>query len=59
MPLPASRKVLQTKWVYDVNKHGSGNVIRFKARLVAKNRSRTPGVDFQDVFSSVPKYAAV
>ena len=32
---------------------------RFKARLVAKGFSQIPGVDYNDVFSSVVKHSSI
>lgn len=50
---PPDREVIKTKRVFDFKSDGSGNISRYRARLVAKGFSQTQGIDFQ-VFSPVP-----
>lgn len=57
--LPKGRKMIRTKWVYDIKRDRKGNIIRYKARLVAKGFSQIPGVDFTEVFSPVIKYPTI
>lgn len=42
---------------HDTNWNGQGNIVRHKARFVAKEYSQVESVDFSEAFSSVVKYA--
>lgn len=51
--LPPGRNFMKTKWVIDKKLDGKGNVSRYKKRLVDKEFSQVPGVDFHEVFLPV------
>ena len=40
-----------TKWVYTIKKDGLGNVIRYKARLVARGFTQKKGIDYDLAYS--------
>lgn len=52
------RKVLHTRWVYKL-KENPDRTIRFKARLVVKGCAQKPGIDYQETYSPVVKYASL
>ena len=52
--LPAGRKTVGCRWVFDVKTHG-----RYKARLVAQGFSQVEGVDFNKLFSPVVHFESV
>ena len=57
--LPAGRKAVKSKWVFDIKRDEKGNIERYKARLVAKGFSQVPGVDFTETYASVAKFPSI
>lgn len=57
--LPAKRKPIKSKWVFKLKRDNVGNIARYKARLVAKGCSQVNGIDYEEVYSSVFRYASI
>lgn len=51
--VPANKKVMSCMWVFDNKYNGDGEIIKRKARLIAKGFSQIPGVDFTETYASV------
>lgn len=51
--LPANRKVVGSKWIFKRKLDEDGNIVRYKARLVAQGFSQKYGTDFDEVFAPV------
>jgi transposase InsO family protein len=57
--LPPGREAIDTKWVYRIKHDTAGNIIRYKARLVARGFTQKPGVDFDETFAPVAKIESI
>ena len=51
--VPCNTPVLRTKFVFDDKRDQAGNLIKFKARLVAMGFDQVHGVDYFDTYASV------
>ncbi|KAG3056696.1 hypothetical protein PI125_g25513 [Phytophthora idaei] len=50
---PKGRKILTSRWVFVVKYTGTGEIDRFKARLVIKGFLQEYGIDYNEIFSPV------
>jgi len=57
--LPAGANLVGSKWVFQVKKDAAGQVVPFKAPLVAQGFLQVPGVDYFDMFAPVAKLASI
>ena len=54
--VPPGRKLIQSRWVFDVKRDSDGHIVRYKARLVARGFTQEEGVDYTEVFAPVTRY---
>ncbi|GJR57865.1 ribonuclease H-like domain-containing protein [Tanacetum coccineum] len=57
--LPPGIKVIGCKWNWKVKYKSSGEIYRYKARLMAKGYSQREGIDYEETFSHVVKMVTV
>ena len=56
--LPAGRKALTTKWVLKKKLGPAGEIVKYKARMVARGFQQVEGYDYTETYSGVVKAAA-
>ncbi|KIO08044.1 hypothetical protein M404DRAFT_78898, partial [Pisolithus tinctorius Marx 270] len=57
--LPSGANIVGSKWVFRAKKDAAGNVVRYKARLVAQGFSQVEGIDYFDTFAPVATLASI
>ncbi|XP_061477847.1 ubiquitin-like-conjugating enzyme ATG10 isoform X1 [Rhineura floridana] len=57
--LPMGKKAVGCRWVFKKKKASSGEVQRYRARLVAKGFTQQHGTDFDAVFAPVVKHESI
>nr|GEX46148.1 zinc finger, CCHC-type [Tanacetum cinerariifolium] len=57
--LPLNGKTVGSKWLFKKKTDMDGVVHTYKARLVAKGYTQTPGIDYEETFSSVADIRAI
>jgi len=57
--LPAGANLVGSKWVFRAKKDAAGNIVRYKARLVAQGYLQVPGVDYFDTYAPVATLASI
>jgi len=56
---PSGANIIGSKWVFKAKKDAAGNVVHYKAHLVAQGFSQVPGVDYFDTFAPVAKLVSI
>jgi hypothetical protein len=59
VPLPPGHKAIGLKWIFKMKKDEKGDIIKHKARLVAKSYVQKQGVDFGELFASVVRMECI
>ncbi|GKC18756.1 ribonuclease H-like domain-containing protein, partial [Tanacetum coccineum] len=57
--LPKDRKAIGSKWIFKIKYKSSGEINRYKARLVAQGFNQKEGIDYEEIFSLVVKMVTV
>jgi len=50
---PEGVKPIGYRWVFVQKRNENGEIVRYKARLVAQGFSQRPGIDFEETYSPV------
>ena len=57
--LPPGRKPIDLKWIYKIKRDAQGNVVKHKARIMAKGYVQKQGIDFDEVFAPVTRIETI
>lgn len=57
--LPKGQKVIGLKWIFKLKKDANGEIVKHKAKLVAKGYAQEKGVDFDEIFAPVTRLETV
>ncbi|SPO25882.1 uncharacterized protein UTRI_03247 [Ustilago trichophora] len=57
--LPPGRRAVGSKWVFKIKLKADGTVDKYKARLVAQGFTQQHGVDYDETFAPVLKFATL
>nr|GFD13824.1 putative retrotransposon Ty1-copia subclass protein [Tanacetum cinerariifolium] len=57
--IPPNGKTVGSKWLFKKKTDMNGNVHIYKARIVAKGFTQTPGIDYEETFSPVADIRAI
>jgi hypothetical protein len=59
IPHPAGQKIIRSKWVFCI-KHGpTGEIQKYKARIVAQGFTQIEGIDYDETFTPVAKLTSI
>lgn len=53
VPKPIGKKVIDNKWVFTLKRNDSGEIERYKARLVIKGCAQKGGIDCEETYAPV------
>ena len=59
VPKTDDKNIIGTKWVFRNKIDEDGNIVRNKAKLVAKGYNKEEGIDFDETYTSVARLEAV
>ncbi|WVZ53348.1 LOW QUALITY PROTEIN: hypothetical protein U9M48_004308 [Paspalum notatum var. saurae] len=57
--LPKGQRVIGLKWVFKLKRDEHGEVVKHKARLIAKGYVQRQGIDFEEVFAPIARMESV
>ena len=52
-------KLIPSKWVFDLKENANGEIVRYKARIVARGDLQTYGIDFEETYAPVVRPEAI
>ena len=58
-PRPPYANVISCKWVYKTKQDAEGNIIKHKARLVARGFTQIEGIDYEETFAPTTKFVTI
>jgi Reverse transcriptase (RNA-dependent DNA polymerase) len=59
IPRPASRKIVGSKWVFRIKHRPTGEIQKYKARIMAQGFTQIEGIDYDKTFTPVAKLTSI
>ena len=59
MPRPDGKSVVTSRWIYKVKYVADDSIEKHKARFVARGFSQVEGIDYDETFAPVARYASI
>ncbi|GBN73143.1 Retrovirus-related Pol polyprotein from transposon TNT 1-94 [Araneus ventricosus] len=59
VPRPRNKTVIGCRWVYSIKENAEGQILRYKAHLVAQGFHQVEGLDYHETFSPVVNFTLV
>ena len=59
VPRPEGKSVVTSRWIYKMKHATNGSIDKFKARFVVRGFSWREGIDYEEMFTPVTKYASI
>jgi hypothetical protein len=56
---PEGKSVVSSRWLYKIKHVADGSIEKFKVRFVVRGFSQKEGVDYEETFSPVTRYASI
>lgn len=56
---PPNRKIIGSRWVFKVKENEKGDIVKYKARVVAQGYAQKFGVDYDQVYAPVVSYTTL
>ena len=59
VPRPEGKSIVTYKWLYKIKYVADGSIEKYKARFVARGFSQIEGVDYEETFTPIARYASI
>ena len=59
VPRLEGKSIVTSKWIYKIKHAADGSIEKYKARFVARGFSQKEGIDSEETFAPVARYASI
>ena len=59
LPRPRGKNIVGSKWVFRIKRGPDGTIQKYKARIVAQGFTQIEGIDYDETFAPVTKFASL